>query len=203
MDKTQNGPSYNSSAAMYPEKSARPQSRYAVHICRAAFFPPGLHPVLDGGEGDENPMVAPQVPTGGLVRQAVLDDEPHGQRDDAVRVAGLGQRVLGGVRREVAAAAGAVMLRVDEVEVTRSGRDQVPQVVKDAREDTVTRAPLAASRAGLVFEVAAAANDFGLGQILWARDTPGGVGQVGAGTRHGKPLLGQVFPARNLRHLPV
>jgi len=27
IDNTQNGPSYNSSAAMYPEKSARPQSR--------------------------------------------------------------------------------------------------------------------------------------------------------------------------------
>ena len=27
IDRTQNGPSYNSSAAMYPEKSARAQSR--------------------------------------------------------------------------------------------------------------------------------------------------------------------------------
>jgi hypothetical protein len=33
----------------------------------AAFFPPGLHPVLDGGVGDKDPMVAPEMPTGGLI----------------------------------------------------------------------------------------------------------------------------------------
>jgi hypothetical protein len=156
---------------------------------------------LDGGEGNKNPMIAPQVPAGGLIRQAVLDDEAHGQRNNAMGVAGFGQRVFGRVRREVATALGAVMLRVDEMEVTRSGGDQVPHVVKDAREDTVARAPFPTSRAVLVLEVAAAPNDLGFRQILRAGDTRGGVGQVCAGTRHGKALLGQAFPARNLRHL--
>jgi hypothetical protein len=35
-------------------------------------------------------MIAPQVPTGGLIRQAVLDDETHGQRNDTMRVARFG-----------------------------------------------------------------------------------------------------------------
>src|SRR5271156_5199543 len=119
---------------MYPEKSASPQSRWLVHICRAAFFPPGLHPVLDGGEGNKNPLIAPQVPAGGLIRQAVLDDEAHGQGNDTMRVAGFGQCVFGRVRCEVSAAVGAVMLRVDQMEVTRSGGEQVANVVKDTRE---------------------------------------------------------------------
>src|SRR5262249_27460089 len=54
-----------------------------------------------------------------------------------------------------------------------------------------------------VFEVPATPQDLGLRQILWAGDTRGGVRQVGAGTRHDKALLGQAFPAGNLRHLLV
>src|SRR5438270_1926292 len=155
MDKTQNGPSYNSSAAMYPEKSTRPQSRYVVHICRAAFFPPGLHPVLDGGEGHKNPMIAPQVPAGGLIRQTVLDDEAYGQGHDTMAVAGFGEGVFGRIGRKVAAALGAVMLRVDKVDVTRSRGNQVPHVMEDTPEDPVAWASLPAARTGLVFEVTA------------------------------------------------
>jgi len=33
---------------------------------------------LDGGEGDEDAVIPPQMPAGGLIGQAVLDDEPHG-----------------------------------------------------------------------------------------------------------------------------
>jgi len=39
IERTQNGPSYNSSAAMYPEKSARTASRYSPVIRCSAFFP--------------------------------------------------------------------------------------------------------------------------------------------------------------------
>src|SRR5512135_1188692 len=47
IERMQNGPSYSSSAAMKPEKSESAQSRCSVQVCRAAFFPPGLDPVLD------------------------------------------------------------------------------------------------------------------------------------------------------------
>jgi hypothetical protein len=158
---------------------------------------------LDRGEGNKNAMIAPQVPARGLIGQAVFDDEAHGQGNDTMRVAAFGQRVCGHVRREVSAALGAVMLRVDKMEVTRSGGDQVPHVVKNTREDTVAWATFPASRTLLVFEVAAAPNDLGFRQILWAGDTLSGVGPVCTGTGHGKALLGQAFPARNLRLLRV
>src|SRR3954454_2191869 len=101
----QNGPSYSSSAAMYPEKSANAQSRCSVSIRRTAFFPPGLDPVLDRGVGDEDAMVAPQGPFGGAIGEAILDDQADGGVDDpaGVMTARVGQ--VGGVGLEVLAAA--------------------------------------------------------------------------------------------------
>jgi hypothetical protein len=74
-------------------------------------------------------MVAPQVPTGRLIRQAILDHEPHGQRDDAMGVVGFGQSVVGGVGVEELLALGALMLRVDKVDVVRPTGHQVAEVV--------------------------------------------------------------------------
>ncbi len=44
------------------------------------LFPPGLDPVLDRGVGDEHAMVAPEGPFGGAIGEAVLDDQPDGER---------------------------------------------------------------------------------------------------------------------------
>ena len=79
-----------------PVEIARP------HLPRR-LFPPGLHPVLDGGEGNKHAVIAPQMPAGGLIGQAVLDDEAHGQGHDAMGVVGFGQRIVGHVRVEVLA----------------------------------------------------------------------------------------------------
>ena len=99
-------------------------------MCASAFFPPGLHPVLDGGEGDEDAVIAPQVPTGRLIRQAVLHHQPHGQGDDAVGVVALGQGQVRHVGVEVGVALGAVVLRVGELDVARPLKHQVAQVVQ-------------------------------------------------------------------------
>jgi len=64
-----------------------------------AFFSPSLHPVLNGGEGDEDAVVSPQVPTCRAVGQAILDHDPHGQVNHPVGVlrgcpeTGLGKKV--------------------------------------------------------------------------------------------------------------
>src|SRR5947208_8032021 len=102
-----NGPSYSSSAAMYPEKSFKAQSRWSGSIRRAAFFPPGLDPVLDRGVGDEHAVLAPEGPTGGPIRQAVLDDQSDGGVDDASCVVAAGVGEVGHVGVEILAARGA------------------------------------------------------------------------------------------------
>src|SRR5437764_787538 len=109
----QNGPSYSSSAAMKPEKSESAQSRCSARVCRAAFFPPGLDPVLDGGVGDEHAMIAPQGPSGTAVGQAVLDDQADGGVDDPAGVVTSGVGQVGHVGVEVPAALGAVMPGVE------------------------------------------------------------------------------------------
>jgi hypothetical protein len=93
------------------------------------------------------------------------------------------------------------MLRVDEVKIAGPTGNQVPHVMQDTREHAVSTASLVAARTRLRRVVAAASNEPSLGQILSVGDAFGAVGHVFSGTRHGKALLGQVFPARNLRHL--
>ena len=64
------------------------------------FFPPGrLDPVLEGGVGDEDPVVAPPVPAGGLVGQAVFGDQTDGPLLDAAGVPAVRQGQLGDVQR--------------------------------------------------------------------------------------------------------
>ena len=73
------------------------------------FSPRVLHPVLDGGVGDEDAMISPQVPTGRPIRQTVLRDEAHGQLLDATGVEALGECEVGQVGGEVAATGSAAM----------------------------------------------------------------------------------------------
>src|SRR6516165_1369785 len=109
----QYGPSYSSSAAMKPEKSESAQSRCAVQVRRAAFFPPGLDPVPDRGAGDEHAVIAPQGPAGGAVGQAVLNHQADGGVDDAAGVVAARVGQIGHVGVEVAAALGAEVSGVE------------------------------------------------------------------------------------------
>ena len=60
-----------------------------------AFFSPRLHPVLNRRKGDEDAVIAPEVPTRGPVGQAVFDHEPYRQINHAVR-----RLTAGGARSE-------------------------------------------------------------------------------------------------------
>jgi hypothetical protein len=59
------------------------------------FFPGCLDPVLDGGVGDEDAVVAPKVPAGGLVGQAVFHHQTNSHPLDAAGVQALGQGQVG------------------------------------------------------------------------------------------------------------
>jgi hypothetical protein len=106
-------------------------------------------------------MVAPEVPTGRLIGQAVLDHEPHGKGDDAMGIVGFGQSVVGGVRVEEFLALGALMLRVHEVNVVRTTRHQVAEVVQNARGGPVAETRFSTTRTGTQPKIAATWNDLG------------------------------------------
>src|SRR6266571_80042 len=96
------------------------------------FFPGRLDPVLDGSKGDEDAVIAPQVPGGGLVGQAVLSDHADGQLLDAASVMALGPGQIGQIDGEVTVAAAAVMLGVSDEKINRATGACVADVVQSA-----------------------------------------------------------------------
>src|SRR3989442_3948195 len=96
------------------------------------FFPSRLDPVLDGGVGDEDAVVAPQVPTGGLVGQTVLGHQADSQLLNAAGVQAFGQSQVGPIDAEVATAVGAAMLGIGNNQLDRTVRARVAQVVQSA-----------------------------------------------------------------------
>src|SRR4029434_7586834 len=116
----QKGPSYRSSAATEPEKSANAQSRKSVSMRACAFFPPSLDPVLNGRKGHKDAMVAPQVPTRRAVGQAVLDHEPHRQIDYPVGILTARRGQIREVGAKGLATLRTVMLGIGHTQITRT-----------------------------------------------------------------------------------
>jgi hypothetical protein len=89
------------------------------------FFPSRLDPVLDGGVGDEDAVVTPEVPTGGFVGQTVLGHQADSQLLNTAGVMALGQGQIGHVDGKVTTAVAAVMFGVADNEVKRVTRARV------------------------------------------------------------------------------
>ena len=129
-------------------------------------------------------MVAPEVPTGGLVGQAVFGHQADGQLLDAAGIQALGQGVIGQVDGEANAAGAAVMLGVANQEIDRMARARVPEVMQGTRGHRVASRAATAAGTPPSREVPAAPLDLGLGKILDAGDALGDIGKVFAWSRH-------------------
>ncbi|SRR5579884_1366952 len=105
----------------------------------ASFSPPrGLDPVLEGGVGDEDAVVTPQVPTGGLVGHAVFGDQTDGPLLDTVGVAAVRQSQVGNIDGEATVTAEAAMARERDHQVNRRSARASPRSWK-VRERTAKR----------------------------------------------------------------
>src|SRR5438270_12731144 len=93
-------------------------------------------------------------------------------------VAASGESKLQHVRVEILLAAGAKMLRVRHVNVNRSLRPRVPQIVEQAPYALVAVGTMATARTGPAFEVPAPREFPGLGKILNTRDPFGSIRSV-------------------------
>jgi hypothetical protein len=91
---------------------------------------------------------------------------------------------------EIMVAVGAVMLRIGDVDIMGVPGYQVPQVVQKTLDAPQARGSGAATRALAICIVAAAADDFGLGQVFDTRDALCHVGQVFTRSGHGNILQG-------------
>src|SRR3954449_12207829 len=104
----------------------------------SSFFPPGgLDPVLDGGVRDEDAVVAPQVPTGGLVGQAIFGDETDGPLLDTAGVSAVRQSQGGDISGEATSTAEAAMAREGDDQVNRAVGPSLAKVVEGTRAHCV------------------------------------------------------------------
>src|SRR5262245_12822831 len=126
----QKGPSYSSSAATYPEKSAKAQSRNSVSMRACAFFSPSLDPVLDRGKGHEHAVVAPQVPTRWAVGQPVFDHDADRQINHPVGILTARWGQSRKVSAKVLATLRTVMLGIGYQQIARTPHVEIPQVME-------------------------------------------------------------------------
>src|SRR4029453_13604725 len=113
-----------------------------------------------------------------------------------MRVLALGRRQVGGIGIEILTALAAVMLRVGQRDIPRTPRDEIPDIVQRAGEDSIAIAALATTGARPMLEVATLLDQMWLRQIFWTGDPFCGIWTVRPGTEHSRTLLGQGFPAK-------
>src|SRR6266849_6874357 len=185
----QKGPSYSSSAATEPEKSAKAQSRKSVSMRACAFFSPRFDPVLNGRKGHKDAMVAPQVPTRWAVGQAVLDHQPHRQIHHTVGVLTAWWRQIGQVCIEVLATLCAVMLRIGDHKITRTPQVEIAQVVEGSMRLLVPIGPMTTTRTHVPLVITAVGNNLWLGQVGSGSNSFARIGSIHTRTAHGFILL--------------
>ena len=126
-------------------------------------------------------MIAPEAPTGGLIREPVFDDEAECGGDDAFGVVAAGSGQVSAVGVEVFAALRAEVLGVEHDEVAGPAGEGVAEVVEGATPPAVAVGAVAAPRAGPAAVVTAPEADMGLGEVVDTGDALGGIGAVFAG----------------------
>src|SRR4051794_41952325 len=115
----------------------------------SSFFPPSrLDPVLDGGVGDENAVVTPEVPGSCPVGQGVLDHQTDSPLLDAAGVQTLGQGQVGQIHGETTATTEAAMAGEGNDHIDGLLGPRITQVMQGPTGHGVTTGPTAAARAG-------------------------------------------------------
>jgi hypothetical protein len=143
-------------------------------------------------------MVSPEVPTGGLVGQAIFHHKPNRHRHNAVGIVTFWQSQLRHVGVEVDVTLGAMMDGVGKMDIARTARDQVSHLMQHPLRAAMPIGTVSAVWTRLPSERAATFDDLRLGQILGTRDALRGIRQVLSRSWHGTALLGNALQARNL-----
>src|SRR5215475_1380980 len=158
-----------------------------------AFFYPSLDPILDGGKGHKDPVVAPQVPTRWAVGQTVFDHEADRQIDHPVGILTARWGQIREVGAKVLATLRTVMLGIGHQQIARTPHVEIPQVMEGPMRLLVPIGRVTTARTWLSEVVATIRDDLGLWQICGCGDPGAGVGSVLPWTEHRIALLAQRF----------
>ena len=127
------------------------------------------------------------MPTGRAVGQDILHHQSHRHRDDAVRVVALEWSQIGSVHIKVAFAFTVIMLRIGELNVSRSLGDQVADIAQRPFDNPFAVATSLTPWARSLRKIAAASYDFGFRQVFNMRDSFGPICDIFSRSRHGHP----------------
>jgi len=153
-------------------------------IVARLFFPRVLDPVLDGGVGDEDPMITPEVPTGGAIRQSVLDDQTDGQPLDAAGIQALGRGEVGQVGGEATAATATAMPREGNEQVAGPLGAGIAEVMEATCIQGIAAGTPTTAWARPRGVVAGTPFETRRGEVFDPRDAFGGVGHIRAWSSH-------------------
>jgi hypothetical protein len=131
-------------------------------------------------------VLAPETPTGGAIRQTVLDNQPDGGVNDASGVVAARMGEIGHIGVEVFATAGAVVLGVEHDHVSWPPSERVAQVMESAVGGAIAIRTVPTPRAWSPPVIATADAEIGRGQVLDADHALSGVGSVFARPWHGE-----------------
>src|SRR5918998_5522184 len=157
-----------------------------------AFFSPSLHPVLDRGKGHKHPVVAPQVPTGSTIGQAIFDHDPHRQIDHPGGIMTARWRQIREVVVEGFATLRTVMLPIGDDEIAQTPQVEIAQVVQRPMRLLVPVGRVTTARTRLPDVVATVGDDLGRRQVGGRGDPFARVGSVRTWTEHRVALLAQM-----------
>src|SRR5262245_23933564 len=158
-----------------------------------AFFSPSLDPILDGGKGHKDPVVAPQVPTRWAVGQTVFDHEADRQIDHPVGILTARWGQIREVGAKVLATLRTVMLGIGHQQITRTPHIEIPQIMQRPMRLLVPIGLVPTARTRVPYVVATVGDDLRLGQVSGHRDPFARVGSVLTWTEHRVALLAQWF----------
>jgi len=85
--------------------------------------------MLEGGKGHKHAVIAPEVPAGGAIRQAILNHQTHRELDHPMGVVATGRRHITEIDVEVLTALRAVMRRVSHEKINRTSSRHIAEVV--------------------------------------------------------------------------
>jgi len=139
---------------------------------------------LDSGTGDEHPVIAPEVPTGGPGGHAIFDHHPHRQVQHAVGVMATGWGESGESDVAILLTIRARMRRVRHEEITGATGGDSAQVVQEPLVSLVARGELATARAGRLLVVTAIKSQLRCWEVLDIDHSLGGVWHVPARSKH-------------------
>jgi hypothetical protein len=148
------------------------------------FFPSRLDPVLDGGVGNEDAVIAPQVPTGNLVGQAIFSDQTDGPLLDTTSVSAVRQCQVGEIDGKAAATVEAAMTRESDNQVNRTIGTRITEVVEGTRAHGIATSTMATARAASRRQAATAPLDPRFGQVFDTRDALTDVRDILTWTSH-------------------